>query len=131
MFNIKSARFFQGTAENLMEQMINFCVFDTKHLMKNERAIEAPTFKWNQFFRTPWANSVEVKKGISFLLYNKHFQHEKKYEIFMNQARDLDIDERVGCLLQVVALFANDGAILHNHKQVSATQESFCHLLFR
>ena len=72
MFNIKSARFFQGTAENLMEQMINFCVFDTKHLMKNERAIEAPTLKWNQFFRTPWANSVEVKKT-SFLLYNKYF----------------------------------------------------------
>ena len=61
MFNIKSARFFQGTAENLMAQMKNFCVFDTKHLMKNERAIEAPTLKWSQFFRTPWANSVEVK----------------------------------------------------------------------
>ena len=60
MFNIKSARFFQGTAENLMAQMKNFCVFDTKHLMKNERAIEAPTLKWIQFFRTPWANSVEV-----------------------------------------------------------------------
>ena len=67
MFNIKSARFFQGTAENLMEQMINFCVFDTKHLMKNERAIEAPTLKWNQFFRTPWANSVEVKRFFSAL----------------------------------------------------------------
>lgn len=66
MFNIKSARFFQGTAENLMEQMINFCVFDTKHLMKNERAIEAPTLKWNQFFRTPWANSVEVKSFFAF-----------------------------------------------------------------
>ena len=66
MFNIKSARFFQGTAENLMEQMKNFCVFDTKHLLKNERAIEAPTLKWNQFFRTPWANSAEVKASIFY-----------------------------------------------------------------
>ena len=29
------------------------------------------------------------------------FQHEKKYEIFMNRAKEIDIDERVGCLLQV------------------------------
>ena len=34
-------------------------------------------------------------------------------------------------MLQVVALFANDGAVLSNHKQVANTQESFCHLLFR
>ena len=60
MFNIKSARFFQGKAENLFEQLNNFCVFDTRHLVQTENATEAPTLKWNQFFRTPWANSVEV-----------------------------------------------------------------------
>ena len=34
-------------------------------------------------------------------------------------------------LLQVVALFASDGAALQHHHQVAATQESFCRLLFR
>ena len=62
MFNIKSARFFQGKAKNLYEQLNNFCVFDTKHLVQSENESEAPTLKWNQFFRTPWANSVEVNK---------------------------------------------------------------------
>ena len=78
MFNIKSARFFQGTAENLMAQMQNFCVFDTKNLMKNERAIEAPTLKWIQFFRTPWANSVEVK-----ILFVGNYMYVKYLESFV------------------------------------------------
>ena len=34
-------------------------------------------------------------------------------------------------LLQVVALFASDGAALQHHHQVAANQESFCRLLFR
>ena len=34
-------------------------------------------------------------------------------------------------LLQVVALFASDGASLQHHHQVAANQESFCRLLFR
>ena len=63
MFNIKAARFFQGKAKNLYEQLNNFCVFDTKHLNKTDNSSEAPTLQWNQFFRTPWANSVEVENS--------------------------------------------------------------------
>ena len=50
----------QGAARNLSEQLANFSVFDTKHLINTKNVAEAPTLKWNQFFRTPWANSVEV-----------------------------------------------------------------------
>ena len=50
----------QGAARNLSEQLANFSVFDTKHLISTKNVAEAPTLKWNQFFRTPWANSVEV-----------------------------------------------------------------------
>ena len=105
MFNIKSARFFQSKAENLFEQLKNFCVFDTRHLVQTKNAKEAPTLKWNQFFRTPWANSVEVDMWFQWILEKNLisiFQHEKKYEIFMNRAKEIDIDERVGCLLQVL-----------------------------
>ena len=73
MFNIKSARFFQGKAANLLEQMRNFCVFDTKHLIATETHGEAPTLKWNQFFRTPWANSVEV--GV-YIIASNEVPHE-------------------------------------------------------
>ena len=51
----------QGDARNLSEQLSHFCVFDTRHLINTENVAEAPTLKWNQFFRTPWANSVEVQ----------------------------------------------------------------------
>merc|ERR1719283_606638 len=72
--------------------------------------------KWNQFFSTPWANNLE---------------HEKKYEILLDKARELELDERAGCLLQVVALFANDEANLKMKDQVQMIQEHFCILLFR
>ena len=75
------------------------------------------------------------------------FQHEKKYEILLAKAKELELDERAGCLLQVqtmfssnnqfrmtlqvVALFANDGAVLLKKEQVERLHENFCILLFR
>ena len=50
----------QGAARNLSEQLANFSVFDTRHLSNTKNVAAAPPLKWNQFFRTPWANSVEV-----------------------------------------------------------------------
>ena len=52
MFNIKSARFFQGSAENLMAQVKNFCVFDTKHLMKNEFVLKLFIKSIENIYRT-------------------------------------------------------------------------------
>jgi len=111
MFNIKSAMFFLSQSENLFEQLRTFSVFDTKHLISAENALAAPKMKWNQFFRTPWANNVE---------------HEKKYEILLDKAKELELDEKSGCLLQVVALFANDRADLKMKEQVERLQENFC-----
>ena len=66
MFNIKSAMFFLSQSDNLFEQLRNFCVFDTKHLISAENALSAPPMKWNQFFRTPWANNLEVDTIYNF-----------------------------------------------------------------
>ena len=49
----------------------------------------------------------------------------------MERATELKLDDESGCLLQVVALFANDGAELMERRQVPSTQRHFSYLLFR
>ena len=72
MFNIKSAMFFLSQSDNLFEQLRNFSVFDTKHLISAENALSAPPMKWNQFFRTPWANNLEVLDIEIFIYFINH-----------------------------------------------------------
>ena len=50
-----------------LEAMLERLGVNTRDQNLNTKNVaEAPTLKWNQFFRTPWANSVEVniRKGL-------------------------------------------------------------------
>ena len=55
---------------------------------------KVPPVKWNQYFISPWANSVE---------------HEQKYEYLMSTLSELKLDFQSVCLLSIVALFSTKG----------------------
>ena len=56
--------------------------------------IKIPPVRWNQYFISPWANSME---------------HEHKYEYLMVKLSELKLDFTSACLLSIVALFSSKG----------------------
>ena len=101
MFNIKTGFFFTlDENTGLNEQIERFSIFDLSkiasctewlplsHLIA--RAVHIPPVKWNQYFISPWANSVE---------------HEQKYESLMSKLGELKLDFQSACLLTIIALF--------------------------
>ena len=101
MFNIKTGFFFTlDENTGLNEQIERFSIFDLSkiasctewlplsHLIA--RAVRIPPVKWNQYFISPWANSVE---------------HEQKYESLMSKLGELKLDFQSACLLTIIALF--------------------------
>lgn len=132
MFNIRSGFFFQtDDVADFYEQLERFSIFDISRITSCSEwlpfgdllssVVTVPAVKWNQFFVTPWANSVE---------------HEKKYEYLVSCLNNLKLDFQSACLLSVVALFSTEGM---DKSQLTPTaisvvkkqQQKFCFLLFR
>lgn len=59
-----------------------------------QTVVKVPSVKWNQFFVTPWANSVE---------------HERKFEYLVDCLGQLGLDLQSASILLIVALFNTEG----------------------
>ena len=77
--------------------------------------IKIPPVRWNQYFISPWANSME---------------HEHKYEYLMVKLSELKLDFTSACLLSIVALFSSKG-IRENYNLSDKTMAQMGYVNFK
>ncbi|TRY77337.1 hypothetical protein TCAL_16969 [Tigriopus californicus] len=118
MFNIRVGHFFSCDATTLLDQLECLAVFDVSNLQSyiGGWIPQVKPLVWNQFFVTPWANSV---------------QHERKFEGLMSDIKSLSLDKPTATILTVVSLLDTDGTTLKFPFQVTDIQKKYIGLLYR